>query len=129
MSWVEDQVVKSLLTWQLISRADDWIYPIVRSEQRLALVANHAAHYAELGWVYPHSQADAFRITGKAGARRIVPVYFRRKVVARVGAKFAARAIPYAGWALMAYDVYSFGQWVHGKYQSAGATAAGMLID
>ncbi len=30
-------------------------------------------------------------------------------------AKVGSRFIPYVGWALLAYDVYSVGKWVHGK--------------
>ncbi len=29
--------------------------------------------------------------------------------------KVGARVIPYVGWALLAYDLYSVGKWVHGK--------------
>ncbi len=30
-------------------------------------------------------------------------------------AKIGSRFIPYVGWALLAYDAYSVGKWVHGK--------------
>ncbi len=36
----------------------------------------------------------------------------RRLLAARIGARF----IPYVGWALLAYDVYSVGKWAHEKW-------------
>ena len=39
-----------------------------------------------------------------------------RKAMFRLGAaKVAARFIPYVGWGLLAYDLYSVGKWAHGK--------------
>ncbi len=36
----------------------------------------------------------------------------RRLLAARIGARF----IPYVGWALLAYDVYSVGKWAHERW-------------
>ena len=39
-----------------------------------------------------------------------------RKAMFRLGAaKVAARFIPYVGWGLLAYDLYSVGKWGYGK--------------
>jgi len=39
-----------------------------------------------------------------------------RKAAFRLGAaKVAARFIPYVGWGLLAYDLYTVGKWAHGK--------------
>ena len=40
----------------------------------------------------------------------------RRSMMKLAAMKVASRFIPYVGWGLLAYDLYSVGKWAHGKY-------------
>jgi len=51
-----------------------------------------------------------------AGIKGFQPVFrsaARRGLL--LGARVGSRAIPYVGWALLAYDLYSVGKWAHDK--------------
>ena len=117
MDWVDAQLraVTYPFVADAITHADDWAYAINRSEQSFALSMNHMRHYQKLGWIYPHSQADAFRVVGQSGSRRIIPVYFRKKLVKRVAAKLVGRAVPGLGWALLIHDAWHVGKWIGEK--------------
>ncbi len=44
----------------------------------------------------------------------VAPQVYRHSIK-RGAMRFASRAIPYVGWALLAYDIYSLGKWLHGR--------------
>jgi hypothetical protein len=64
----------------------------------------------------PQHRIKGFRI--KSPGFKAVPFGWSvsRKAAFRLGAaKVAARFIPYVGWGLLAYDLYTVGKWAHGK--------------
>jgi len=64
----------------------------------------------------PQHRIKGFRI--KSPGFKAVPYGWSvsRKAAFRLGAaKVAARFIPYVGWGLLAYDLYTVGKWAHGK--------------
>ncbi len=90
---------------------------VVSSMPYVAINKAYGAAY-NYQWVRtaPQHKIKGFRI--KSPGFKAVPygwstskVAGRRLLAARIGARF----IPYVGWALLAYDVYEVGKWVHGK--------------
>ncbi len=67
-----------------------------------------------------HGAASGMKATSIRGFRisspgfKAVPYGFSTRRL--LAAKVASRFIPYAGWALLAYDVYSVGKWAHEKW-------------
>ena len=55
---------------------------------------------------------SGFKFGGKLG---IIPTYTKHRAGKVLAAKIGARFIPYAGWALFAYDMWHVGKWIGEK--------------
>ncbi len=118
MSWVEEQRYRIAVRFAFLSTGaafGTWAYSVNRAHSSWVLQMNHAQHMNRLGIINPHHGADAFRIVGKSGARRIIPIYFRKKLITRIAAKLVGRAVPGLGWALLVMDAWAVGKWIGHK--------------